>query len=141
MLRFRLRTLLFAVAVIAVALCLVIYWDAIPGTYYKDERGFPHGTGRAEYSYEDGSLMIREWYFRGLIYRSTWFKPDGTEIATETYDKTSGGIGYYLRQDGTIKSKYTYEYSPEDNLYVNAGSPVYYDRSGNPVPGATSPIE
>jgi len=139
--RYRLRTLLLAVAIIAIILCSIIYWDAVPGTYHKDPNGFPHGTGQAEYQYDDGSLMIREWYFRGLIYKATWFKPDGTEIATETYDKASGGIGYYLRQDGTIKSKYTYEYSPEDRLYVNAGFPVYYDRNGNPAPGATEPIE
>lgn len=139
--RYRLRTPLLAVAITAIVLCSIVYWDAIPGTYHKDCNGFPHGTGQAEYFYNDGSLMIREWYFRGLIYKSTWFKPDGTEIATERCDKRSGGIGYYLRQDGTIKSKYTYKYSPEDGLYISAGSPVYYDRKGNPVSGATEPIE
>jgi hypothetical protein len=139
--RFRLKTLLLAVAFIALILCAITYWDAIPGTYYRDGNGFPHGTGQAECLYDDGSLMIREWYSRGLIYKATWFKPDGTEIATETYDKASGGIGYYLRQDGSIKSKYTYEYSPDDQLYVSAGVPVYYDRKGNPVPDATEPIE
>lgn len=139
--QFRLRTFLIAVAGIAMILASIVSWDAIPGTYYIDEKGFPHGTGTAEYTYDDGSLMIRERYFRGLCYRSTWFKPDGTEIATETYDKKSGGIGYYLRQDGSIKCKCTYRYSPEDNLYVAAGAPVYYDRDGLPVPDATEPIE
>ena len=139
--QFRPRTLLLSIAAITVVLGLVISWDAIPGTFYRDKNGFPHGTGQAEWMYDDGSLMIREWYFRGPCYRSTWFKPDGTEIATETYDKKSGGVGYYLRQDGSIKCKCVYEYSPEDNLYVAAGSPVYYDRDGLPVPGATAPID
>ncbi len=139
--RRRFDVVLIAVVAIAMVVCLIVYWDAIPGTYHEDENGFPHGTGQREYLYDDGSLMIREWYFRGLIYRATWFKPDGTEIATETYDKKSGGIGYFLRQDGTIKSKYVFVYSPEDNLFVSASRPIYYDRDGQPVPGATEPIE
>ena len=139
--RFRLRTIFVVVTLVALILCLCIYWDAIPGTFYTDNNGFTHGTGQWEHFYDDGSLMIREHYFRGLIFESTWFKPDGTELATETYDKTSGGVGYYLRQDGSIKSKYTYEYSPADNLYIGAGQPVYYDRNSVPVSEAMEPIQ
>lgn len=139
--RYRLRTLIVLVTLVAFAIAAYSYWDAIPGTYHKNENGFPRGTGVAEYHYDDGSLMIREWYFRGLIYRSTWFTPDGRELATETYDKATGGVGYYLRQDGTIRSKYTYEYMPDVNMYGNAGKPVYYDASGKPVPDATEPID
>ncbi len=126
---------------LAALLIAFFNWDALPGTYYKDEDGFPKGTGQAEYHYDSGELMIREWYFRGLIYRATWFTPDGQEIATETYDKKSGGVGYYLRQDGTIRSKYTYEYVPELNVYGNATFPLYYDKNGIPVPDAKTPID
>ena len=139
--RFRSRTVILAVAVITVFLGSINYWDAIPGTLYEDNNGFLHGTGQAEYFYDDGSLMLCEWHFRGLIYRSTWFKPAGTEIATERYNKKTGGIGYYLRQDGSIKSKYVYEYSPEHNGYVSAGRPVYYDQFGIAVPDAPTPKE
>jgi len=139
--KYRLKTLLIFVTLFAIALAAYIYSDAIPGTYHKNEHGFPRGTGVAEYRYDDGSLMIREWYFRGLIYRSTWFTPDGRELVTETYDKATGGAGYYLRQDGTIRSKYIYEYMPELNAYGNAGNPVYYDATGTPIPGATEPID
>ncbi|MCC9656730.1 hypothetical protein [Rhodopirellula halodulae] len=139
--RYRLKTLILLVTLVAFTLAAYSYWDAIPGTYHKNKDGFPRGTGVAEYHYDDGSLMIREWYFRGLIYRSTWFTPDGRELATETYDKATGGVGYYLRQDGTIRSKYTYEYMPDVNMYGNAGKPVYYDASGTPVPDATEPID
>ncbi len=88
--RYRLKTLLGIVTLAALLLTLYIYWDAIPGTYHKDDRGFARGTGQAEYHYDNGVLMLREWYFRGLIYRATWFTPDGRKIATETYDKENG---------------------------------------------------
>jgi len=139
--RYRLRTLLIVVTLAALACAAFTYWDAIPGTYRKNENGFARGTGVDEYRYDSGVLMIREWYYRGLIYRSTWFTPEGNEIATETYDKATGGVGYYLRQDGTIRSKYTYEYMTDLNVYGNAGNPIYYDASGKPVPNATEPID
>ena len=44
---------------------------------------------------------------------------------TENFDMKKGGVGYYLRQDVSIRSKYTYEYMPELNVYGNAGNPVY----------------
>lgn len=139
--RYSLKSLFIVATVAALLLALFLNWDALPGTYYKDSRGFPQGTGQAEYRYDDGALMLREWYYRGLIYRATWFTPDGREIATETFDKETGGVGYYLRQDGTIRSKYTYEYVPEDNVYGSAQFPLFFDRNGQPVPGATEPID
>ena len=139
--KFRLKTLLGVVTLAAIGFGLYTNWDAIPGTYYRNENGFPRGTGVAEWHYDDGTLMIREWYYRGLIYQSTWFTPDGREVATEQYDKSSGGVGYYLRQDGTIRSKYTYEYMPDINMYGNAGGAVYYDALGRPVPDANKPID
>lgn len=126
--------------VTAIGFGLVLNWDAIPGTFYKDRNGFPHGTGTTEYKYDDGSLMLKEWYYRGLIYKATWFKPDGTELATETFDKKSGGVGYYLRQDGTIRSKHTFEYDARENLYSGVDI-LYYDKTGRPVPDAVKPID
>ncbi|QDS95117.1 hypothetical protein FF011L_39040 [Roseimaritima multifibrata] len=139
--KYRLKTLIEIVTLSALLFAAYKYWDALPGTYHKNEHGFPQGTGQAEYHYDNGALMMREWYFRGLVYRTTWFMPDGREIATETYDKRNGGVGYYLRQDGTIRSKYTYEYMPDLNVYGNAEFPLYYDKSGTPVPDAKEPID
>lgn len=137
--KYGLKTLLLVVSVVAIILASSLYWDAIPGTFYKDSRGFPHGTGQAEYFYDAGPLMLREHYYRGLVYEITWYKPDGSEIATETFHKETGGTGYYLRQDGTVKSKHVYHYSHEDRGYFGDGSPTIYDQLGNPVgvaPGA-----
>ena len=138
--QFRLRALISFVAIIAIGLGIATNWDAIPGTFYKTPNGFPRGTGTTEYEYGNGALMLREWYYRGLIYKSTWFKPDGTEIATETYDRKNGGVGYYLRQDGTIRSTHTYEYDSDIKMYGSVGV-VYHDKSGLPVVGADKPID
>jgi hypothetical protein len=139
--RYRLKTLIGIVTLSALLFAVYTYWDALPGTYHKNEHGFPRGTGQAEYRYDNGALMMREWYFRGLIYRTTWFTPGGREIATETCDKRNGGVGYYLRQDGTIRSKYTYGYMPELNVYGNAEFPLSYDKSGTPLSDAKEPID
>lgn len=125
-LRFRLRTFLLFVTLVALFLCVWLNWEHIPGTYYRDARGYPHGTGTQIYNYDSGEVMLREWYRGGLAYRSTWYRPDGTEVATEEYDKQSGGVGYYLRQDGSIKRKFTYIYSPTDHAYLADGEAKYY---------------
>lgn len=131
MFRYSLRSLLLALTACALALGVWLNRDLIPGTLYRDENGFSHGTGTATYNYDNGQLMLKEWYLRGLIYRATWYRPDGTEIATEEYDKTTGGVGYYLRQDGTIRSKYTYSYSASDHLYVADGDAILYRADGS----------
>ena len=114
-------------------------WDAIPGTFHKTPAGFPRGTGSIEYTYDNGSLMLREWYYRGLIYESTWFSPDGSVLVTETFDKLTGGASYYLRQDGTIHTKNIAKYNAVDNTYTVIDE-IYYDRAGNPDLIATQPI-
>jgi len=139
--RYSLKTLLAVVTLVGCLLGLYANRDAIPGTYHTDENGFPRGTGVTEYRYDNGALMIREWYFRGLVYRATWFTPDGHEIATETYDKETGGTGYFLRQDGSIRSRHTFKYSPKENDYLGSGRPLYYDRTGVPIPEAKHPID
>ena len=138
--KFRLRTLLVFVAAVAMGLAVFLNWDAMPGTFHKTPNGFPRGTGTAEHNYDNGSLMIREWYYRGLLYKSTWFTPGGIELATESFDKQTGGVGYYLRQDGTIRSKHTYEFDAGINMYGSVDV-AYYDKSGEPVPDANQPID
>lgn len=132
--RYQPKSLLVIATLATLLLALLLNWDAIPGTYCKDARGFPKGTGQVEYQYDNGALMLREWYYRGLIYRATWFTPEGREIATETYDKQKGGVGYFLRQDGSVRSKCNYKYVPEDNMYGTVGSPLFheYERTACP---------
>ena len=126
----RVLRVVLAVCVLAFGVWLWCCWELIPGTYHRDASGRPRGTGTESYTYDNGRLMLKEWYRAGLIERATWFRPDGTEITTEHYDKATGGVGYYLRQDGAIKSKYTYSYSPSENLYVADGDATYFRPDG-----------
>jgi len=128
--RFRLRSLFLLITVCAVLLGVWARWEYLPGTYYRDSDGFPHGTGTTEYNYDASQLMLKEWYRGGLIYRATWYRPDGTEVATAEYDKKAGGVGYYLRQDGSIKSKYSYTYSPTDHVYFADGPATFFRVDG-----------
>ena len=74
--------MLLLVAACAVLLGISLNWEYIPGTYYRDSNGFPHGTGTTTYDYASGQRVKKEWYRGGLIYRAAWYRPDGTEIAT-----------------------------------------------------------
>ena len=54
-----------------------------------------------------------------------------TKIATSHFDKESGGVGYYLREDGSIKCKMQYQYSPSDRMYLAEGTAIYYAPDGS----------
>ena len=94
---------------VTIFICLAI-WAAsghMPGTLYFDVSGEAHGAGTELYRYDNGELMLRERYIAGKIVESTWYKPDGTLVATEEWEDETG-VGYYLRQDGSIRVKMTY---------------------------------
>ena len=129
--RFRLNTLFWITLTVALILAIVANWDAIPGTYYVDANHNHHGTGVNEYHYENGAVMGRDNYYRGMVYQSTWYTPDGDEIASEPFVRFEGGVYYILRQDGTIRAKYTYKYNAKEDRYDSV-NPVYYDRAGRP---------
>ena len=63
-----------------------------------------HGTGWWSYHYDAGPLMLEEKYLAGKLRLSRWFRPDGSLVA-ETRWGHGDGVGYYLRQDGTIRVK------------------------------------
>ncbi|MHC4618081.1 MAG: toxin-antitoxin system YwqK family antitoxin [Planctomycetota bacterium] len=95
----------------------------MPGTLYFDEEGFPHGTGSREYFYESGVLKLKERYINGRLYRSVWFRPDGKVVATTNW-KDETGVGYYLREDGSIRVKMHYV-----NGFAH-GQATYYREDG-----------
>ena len=79
----------------------------MPGTLYFDKQGIPHGTGDKKYFYESDALKLHEYYHNGKVSKSIWYKPDGTIVATTNWENGSG-VGYYLRDNGSIRIKMQY---------------------------------
>jgi antitoxin component YwqK of YwqJK toxin-antitoxin module len=79
----------------------------MPGTLRFDESGTAHGTGTKRYFYESGDLKLEDAYLAGDLNRSRWYGRDG-ELIEETRWKAGSGTGIYLREDGTIRSRYQY---------------------------------
>jgi len=98
-------------------------WGYIPGTLYFDQQSVPHGTGVKKYLYPSGELKIKEHYVNGRLSKSIWFKPNGNILATTNWNKESC-IGYYLRDDGSIRVKMQYVNS------VAHGKAIYYHEDG-----------
>ena len=121
-----LRVILAAttVFVVSVTITLSIIWEYLPGTLRFDEMiGFPHGTGTAVYHYRSGELKLREKYFAGELQESAWYRPDGSQVASTRWQDGTG-VGYYLREDGTILKRVE---------CVNGaahGVATYYNRDG-----------
>jgi antitoxin component YwqK of YwqJK toxin-antitoxin module len=76
----------------------------VPGTIKKDSDGFIRGTGKWLHHYKSGDVMLEEHYFAGRLQSSRWFRPDGSLVA-ETRWRSGDGVGFFLRQDGTIRAK------------------------------------
>jgi hypothetical protein len=115
---------------IALWLGILLAWDYLPGTLSFDNSGFPHGTGTRKYFYHSGKLQLEEYYWAGLIEDATWYRPDGSVLVTTKLNKKRGGVWYYLRQDGTIRSRMDHQYDAESGLYVAEGTAVYYTADG-----------
>ena len=131
--RYRLRTLLIAITTVCVLLGLWRVWEYLPGTFYRDQQGFPHGTGTARYYYGSGAPKSAEWHVAGVVRRVTLYRPDGSEIITTSFDKTHGGIGYFVTEDGTIIMKAPCKYDPSSRQFLAHGEAVVYDEDGNVV--------
>ena len=77
------------------------------GSFSRDEFGIPEGTGWQAYLYPSGQVKRREAFVEGVLQRTIWYRPDGSVVATTNWNKGSG-IGYELRDDGSIKTKTEY---------------------------------
>ena len=124
---------LLPVAVVSTLFGLVMLsvWEYIPGTLCRDAHGFPHGTGKTEYYYDSGALMKEEWYCAGVETKATWYRPDGTHIATSVFDKETGGVGFFLRQDGSVRRQMRCRYSPSEKLYIAHGTATDFAPDGS----------
>ena len=91
---------------------------------YFDEQGVAHGSGVTETRYRSGALMAEERYERGRLARSTWYRPDGSLVARTDW-KNGTGLGYYLREDGSVRARMQYVDG------VAHGQAVYYTPEGH----------
>jgi hypothetical protein len=130
---FSLRTMFAGITLVCCSLGAWLAWDYIPGTIRVSDRGYPRGTGTVRYNYPSGSIMLEEYFRNGLIIRATWYRPDGSVLASSELDVKRGGDGYYLRDDGTIKQKCHYKYDHDEfgGYYVPDGPAVIYKPDGS----------
>ncbi len=98
----------------------------MPGTFFRDENGNPYGTGWTYYYYESGELMLEEKFVAGKGQYSRWFRPDGSVVA-ETNWVDESGVGYYLREYGSIRARMLYVYG------LAHGTAVYFDTDGSVI--------
>jgi antitoxin component YwqK of YwqJK toxin-antitoxin module len=73
-------------------------------SFYRDIDGKPHGTGVETFRYSNGAKRVEAWFKNGRPDVTRWYKPDGQLIA-ETRWIDGRGIGYVLRDDGSIRIK------------------------------------
>lgn len=130
--RFSLRTLLLGMSLTAALLAGWLARDYLPGTIRRTPNGFPRGTGAERYYYPNGALKVEEYYRNGLLVSATWYRPDGSRVASSEFDVQRGGDGYYLRDDGTIKKKVHYKYHADQDgpIYVADGPATDYRPDG-----------
>jgi antitoxin component YwqK of YwqJK toxin-antitoxin module len=110
-----------------------VWRDYIPGTFYRDQRGFPHGTGTERFFYRSGAVMEETWNVAGVPRQTTWYRPDGSVVASSKFSMETGGVGYYLREDGSIRMKVHYIFRPSDRLFIADGEATHYDEQGQVV--------
>ncbi len=117
------RTLLLIGSAVLIPLALWALSGQMPGTLYFDQSGAPHGTGTQRAFYGSGKLKLEDRFFAGELVEETWYKPDGTVLANEKF--VSGcGVGYYLRDDGSIRVKMTYVDG------ISEGTATYFSTNG-----------
>ena len=117
------RTLSITAGVLVAAALGLLVTGYMPGTIRRDSRGFMHGTGWWRYHYVSGALKLEEHYVAGRLSLSRWFRPDGSMIA-ETHWRGGDGIGYFLRDDGSVRSKMEFRNEKAH------GQAVYYKDDG-----------
>jgi antitoxin component YwqK of YwqJK toxin-antitoxin module len=113
-----------------IALSVWRNWEYLPGTYYVDSDGHPHGTGQETYYYDSGRIRLVESYRAGVIVKQTYYRPNGEVIVTSAFDKERGGVFYVVRQDGTIRAKYPCQFSAADSEFLAHGEAIYFRPDG-----------
>ena len=115
------------VCLIAVAAMLsVLTWyksGYMPGTLRTDPRSkLKQGTGAELQTYDSGNVKATHSYLAGHLRTSTWYRPDGSVVATTRWSHEQPGTSYFLREDGSIYA------TMECNNGVANGTAVFFDK-------------
>ncbi|HNO77401.1 MAG TPA: hypothetical protein PKN33_05005 [Phycisphaerae bacterium] len=116
-------TVLWLLGLLAASVLVVLMAVKYSNRLYFDSSGVAHGTGTKHYHYQSGQLKQEDRYVDGVLVEETWYRPDGTVFANETF-VDGCGVGYYLREDGSPRVKMP---------YVNGlaeGTVTYYSTNG-----------
>ena len=128
--RFSLRTIFAAVLLIAIVCAVVVNWDYIPGTYYRDNKGISHGTGWTFDYYKSGEVKVKQYWRGGEPHEFTWYKPDGTVFATSKFHRHGLNVSYFLRDDGSMSSMLVGTLEPTTSI-VTRGTITYFRPDGS----------
>jgi antitoxin component YwqK of YwqJK toxin-antitoxin module len=119
---------------VALCGCLLGAWacrDFMPGTLRRDGNGFAHGTGTERFFYASGPIREEDDYRNGVAVRSRWYRPDGSLVASSEFDVQNGGLGYFLREDGSVRETVHYRYSTHNRQYLADGVATFYNPDGS----------
>jgi antitoxin component YwqK of YwqJK toxin-antitoxin module len=130
-LSFTIRDLLWLVVVVALAVGLWFSWDYIPGTLRIDSHGYVFGTGSRRVNYSSGLLQAEESYIAGVPSRTTWYRPDGTSIASTKWDKEHGGLSYGVDDNGIVTMQFQVQYDPATRTFLANGEATLYNSDGS----------
>jgi hypothetical protein len=97
--------ILLAIGILFIGGFWLIYRDAMPNTLRRTSNGF-WGTGTHTWRYRTGEPMRIDEVYRGRETKSRWLDRQGNLVGETTWSN-GDGIAYFMRQDGTLKSKMT----------------------------------
>jgi hypothetical protein len=79
-------------------------------------------TGREKtYHYPGGQLKLRERWIGEQVVKSTWYRPDGSVVASSALDD-GAGFGLYLDDEGNVKKIMFYRDGFADGLAITIDS-------------------
>jgi hypothetical protein len=106
----RRKLIVVGIALAAVALGGILFYDSVPGTVRRVKQSDGdqkfRGTGRYTWSYPDGAPLRVDKVRRGAVVTSTWYARNG-DVLGRTEWSNGDGIALILRPDGTIRARAT----------------------------------
>ncbi len=104
-----------AVGLMCISAGIWFAWNHIPGTVRFTSDGNVRGTGTLRRYYPSGAIKVEAYHVNGLLIRDTFYRPDGSVIATSAFDLDRGGTFYSVCDDGTVECKLHCKFRPGES--------------------------